>query len=103
MGNLGKYEQITSDAARAGGVDNWIAAIESAAADAATRRTHKNDTLIGLGLAVAVGGGLLMWGKHKARQLAQSEQLAAAAKDQLKAAVAEADSEPDEELDESDA
>lgn len=101
MGNLGKYEEITRDAARAGGVDNWIAAIESAAAGEATRRTHKRDALVGLGLAVVVGG-LFMWGKFKAREIALSEQRAAAAKDQLKAVVTEADSEPDEGPNESD-
>lgn len=83
MGNLGKYQDIVTDAKSAGGVDNLIADIEgSAVADAAPRL-----------LAIGAGAGALVvvvvrWSTHRYGDWkAGREALAEAAKAELRAAV----------------
>lgn len=86
MGNLGKYQDIVTDAKRAGGVDNLIAAIEGNAVAGAAPRL----------LAVGAGGGVLVvvaaqWGTRfyqewKTERVARAE----AAKAQLRAVAGSA-------------
>ena len=81
MGNLGKYQDIVTDAKRAGGVDNLIAAIEGDAVAGAAPRL----------LAVGAGAGALVvlaarwsarrYGEWKSEREARAE----AAKAQLRA------------------
>ena len=86
MGNLGKYQDIVTDAKRAGGVDNLIADIEGNAVAGAAPRL----------LAVGAGAGALVvlaarwsarrYGEWKSGREARAE----AAKAQLRAVVGSA-------------
>ena len=81
MGNLGKYQDIVTDAKRAGGVANLIADIERDAVAGAAPRL----------LAVGAGAGALVvvvarWSAHRHREWkAGLEARAEAAKVQLRA------------------
>jgi hypothetical protein len=89
MGNLGKYQDLVTQAARLGGVDNLIKKIE---AGAVTKAAPKLVALgVGVGALLVVGGKAAMTGgknfagKYRARQVAADE-----AKKELKAEVARA-------------
>lgn len=93
MGNLGKYQDIVTDAKRAGGVDNLIADIEGNAVAGAAPRL----------LAIGAGAGALvvLAARWSARFYAEwksgHEVRAEAAKTQLRAVVESAtDTDPDE-------
>jgi hypothetical protein len=82
MGNLGKYQDIVTDAKRAGGVDNLIADIEGSAVAGAAPRL----------LAVGAGAGALVllasqWSARRYGEWKSGREVRAeAAKAQLRAA-----------------
>ena len=88
MSNLGRYQDIVTDAKRAGGVDALIQIIEDTAV------ARKRPTLVGLGfgagvlLASLVGGGAVAV-RHRIGMKAEQEAVAEEAKRQLRAEVHE--------------
>lgn len=86
MGNLGKYQDIVTDAKRAGGVDNLIAAIEGNAVAGAAPRL--------LAVGASAGAFVVLAGRWSARRYGEwksvREDRAEAAKAQLRAAAGSA-------------
>lgn len=88
MGNLGKYQDIVTEARRVGGVDNLIEIIEEAAVSKEFPRILGKG--VGAGALATLGAGVVVvamrrvLGSRKAR-----EALANEAKEQLKAEVEE--------------
>ncbi|MET7934544.1 hypothetical protein [Streptomyces sp. NPDC005322] len=88
MGNLGKYQDITTQAARAGGVDKWIEVIEEAAATKAFPKTFGKGAGVGA-LSVLVVAGLAATARRALNDRRAREALANEAKEQLKTEVKE--------------
>lgn len=86
MGNLGKYQDIVTDAKRAGGVDNLIADIEGNAVAGAAPRL--------LAMGAGAGALALLAGRWSTRRYGEwksgREARAEAAKAQIRAAVGSA-------------
>ncbi|MDW8806299.1 hypothetical protein P1P68_16280 [Streptomyces scabiei] len=84
MGNLGKYQDITTQAAQAGGVDKWIEVIEEVAAAKAFPKAFSKGAGVGALSALAVAG-LAVISKRALDERRAREALADEAKEQLKA------------------
>ena len=56
MGNLGRYQDIVTEAKLAGGVDAWIGILEDAAAAAGSRKAFTRGVGVGVLVACDVGG-----------------------------------------------
>ncbi len=61
VGNLGAYQMMTTEAARAGGPDLWQRAVEKASANRALRNW-------GTGVAIAGLGVNWLWNRRTARR-----------------------------------
>ena len=83
MGNLGKYQDIVTDAKRAGGVDNLIADIEGNAVAGAAPRLLAMGAGAGALVVLAARWSARRYGEWKSEREARAE----AAKAQLRAAV----------------
>lgn len=83
MGNLGRYQDIVTDAKRAGGVDNLIADIESNAVAGAAPRLLAMGAGAGAIVVLAARWSAPRYGEWKSEREARAE----TAKAQLRAAV----------------
>ncbi|MFZ4179866.1 hypothetical protein [Streptomyces sp. R02] len=81
--NLGKYGEITKQAAEAGGVDQFISAIEKAAY---TKGAARGAVIAAAAAATAVGGVAAAVKTYRARKARAEE-----AKEQLRATVRESE------------
>ena len=83
MGNLGKYQEIVTDAKRAGGVDNLITGIESNAVAGAAPRLLAMGAVAGALVVLAARWSARRYGEWTSGREARAE----TAKAQLRAAV----------------
>lgn len=92
MSNLGMYQDITTLAAKLGGVDNLIKTIEKGAANKALKQA--GPVLVGVGVLIGAGAKpAIDAGKNALAKYKESQAAAAEAKQQLKSIVEEAKNE----------
>lgn len=77
MGNLGRYQDIVTQAKNLGGVANLIKTIESGAVSKAAPGMHGKGVTIGAAIMLGVAGvkrvGEHLWATHKVREAAAAE------------------------------
>ena len=86
MGNLGRYQDIVTEAKLAGGVDAWIEILEDAAAAAGSSKSFVKGVGVGVLVACVVGGGALS-ARDLLVQKRDRRALADEAREQLRAEI----------------
>lgn len=87
MGNLGRYQDIVTEAKLAGGVDAWIKILEDAAVADRSSASFANGAAVGVLAACLMGGGAVaarnLWARKRDRR-----DLSDAARRHLRAEIA---------------